>query len=160
MQILFCEIQKMRTSDSPKRLKAHLILGRSRKCLCFFLGVRKGGIVFVQWTLFKFLQISTVWMTSSFKRCSFGKWGCAGTQDSHLTWQKGRQRNGNKVRVAAFSAIFVLFEFRWVMWSCCLSARLSLGQPSLPHPTFFFTQNCQMSPTATSKSFWVRCCLK
>lgn len=75
-----------------------------------------------------------------------------------LTWETGKQRNSYKVRVGAFSAISVLFEFRWVMWSCCLSAPLSLRHPFLLF--FFFTLNCQMSPTVRSKSFYLRCCFK
>lgn len=134
--------------------------------LFFFLGVEKGGICFfVQQTLFKWLQIANSLNDLRPQKVPvsvpLGDEECAGTQGSHLTWQTGRQRNSYKVRVAAFSAIFVLFEFRWVMRSCCLSARLSLGHPSLPlSPPFFFTRNCQMSPIVTWKSFWVRCCLQ
>lgn len=39
------------------------------------------------------------------------------------------------MRVGAFSAIFVLFESRWVMWSCCSSVLLSLGHQ--PRSSFF-----------------------
>lgn len=37
---------------------------------------------------------------------------CTGSQEGSLTRETGKQRNSYKVRVGAFSAISVLFEFR------------------------------------------------
>lgn len=37
---------------------------------------------------------------------------CPGSQEGSLTRETGKQRNSYKVRVGAFSAISVLFEFR------------------------------------------------
>lgn len=54
-----------------------------------------------------------------------------GCHEGSLTRETGKQKNSYKVRVGAFSAISVLFESRWVMWSCCLSALLSLRHHSL-----------------------------
>lgn len=70
-----------------------------------------------------------------------------------------KQRNLYKKRVGAFSAISVLFEFRWVMWSCCLSALLSLRH-SLPPFPLFFTLNWQISPTVRGKSVCLKYNLK
>lgn len=56
---------------------------------------------------------------------------CSASQRGSHTQDRGKQRNSYKVRVGAFSAISVLFEFRWVMWSCCLSALLSLRRSLL-----------------------------
>lgn len=55
-----------------------------------------------------------------------------------LKQDREKQRNSDKVRVGAFSAISVLFESRWVMWSCCLSAVLSLRL----HTFLFFFFSC------------------
>ena len=68
--------------------------------------------------------------------------GLRGCHEGRLTRETGKQRNSYKVRVGAFSAISVLFESRWVMWSCCLSALLSLRHHFLLSfrlfPLFFF----------------------
>ena len=69
--------------------------------------------------------------------------GLRGCHEGRLTRETGKQRNSYKVRVGAFSAISVLFESRWVMWSCCLSALLSLRHHFLLSfrlfpPSFFF----------------------
>lgn len=136
-----------------------------------FFFLEKSGLFFLYneliWNNCKFQQFK--W-PRAFKKVPVSvPLGSDGVQASRIVTEHSRQgdkRNSYKVRVAAFSAIFVLFEFRWVMWSCCLSALLSLRcppkpSPSPPHtppPPSFFTPNCQMSLTVTSKSFWVRCC--
>lgn len=53
-------------------------------------------------------------------------WWVQRQRTGSLKQEREKQRNSDKVRVGAFCAISVLFESRWVMWSCCLSAVLSL----------------------------------
>lgn len=83
--------------------------------------------------------------------------GPRGCHEGSLTRETGKQRNSYKVRVGAFSAISVLFESRWVMWSCCLSALLSLRHHFLLLLSisfllffFFFTLNWWLKKKAFS----------
>lgn len=80
-----------------------------------------------------------------------------GCHEGSLTQETGKQRNSYKVRVGAFSAISVLFESRWVMWSCCLSALLSLGHHFLlffPSLSFFFFFYTELEAKKKKKSFF------